>query len=225
MASETFTLDLFNQFARVGKALANGHRLRLIELLAQGPRSVDALARTSGLSVANTSQHLQLLRDCGLAIGRKVGQHVYYQLTDEEAIELLDVLRRLAAAHVNEASRIVRSELRQWDCLEAVSAPALLSRIQAGNVTVLDVRPPEEFAAGHVPGAVNIPYADLDQRMDSLSQRFEVVAYCRGPYCVLSFQATDLLRRRGFDAKRLEHGFPQWKRGGFPVEPVISARS
>ncbi|MEA3274102.1 MAG: metalloregulator ArsR/SmtB family transcription factor [Pseudomonadota bacterium] len=218
MSSNNFKHDLFNQFARVAKALANGYRLELLEYLAQGERSVDALARASGLTVANTSQHLQQLRQSGLVATRKEGVSVYYRLSGDDVVELYNMLRRVAERHVAEVDRLVDTYLSVKDSLEPVPAQVLLQRVRDGLVTVLDVRPPEEYAAGHIPGAVNVPLMQLEQNLGALPQGREVVAYCRGAYCVLAFDAVARLRRRGLEAHRLENGFPEWKQAGLPVE-------
>ncbi len=220
-----FKQDLFSQFARVGKALGNGNRLELLEFLAQGERSVEALAKVSGLSVANTSQHLQQLRQAGLVITRKDGQHVYYRLSGDDVIQLMGCLRRVAETHVAEVERLVNTYLTVKDNLEPVPADELLSRARDGLITVIDVRPPEEFAAGHLPGAVNIPLSQLEEHLADLPKNTEVVAYCRGPYCVLAYEAVARLRKQGYKARRLQDGYPEWKQAGLPVENLIEADS
>ncbi len=216
--TSTFKQDLFSQFARVGKALGNGNRLELLEFLAQGERSVESLAKASGLSVANTSQHLQQLRQTGLVSARKEGQHVYYRVSGDDVLSLLECLRRVAETHVAEVERLVNTYLTVKDHLEPLPAPELLRRARDGLVTVIDVRPPEEFGAGHVPGAVNIPLSQLEQHLANLPKNTEVVAYCRGPYCVLAYEAVARLRREGYRARRLQDGFPEWRQAGLPVE-------
>ena len=218
MSSVNFKHDLFNQFARVAKALANGYRLELVEYLAQGERSVDALAKVSGLTVANTSQHLQQLRLAGLVSTRKEGVSVYYRLSGDDVVILLNTLRMVAERHVAELDRLVSTYLTVKDSLEPIPAEELLTRAREGLVTVLDVRPPEEYAAGHLPGAVNIPLSQLEKNLKILPQDQEIVAYCRGPYCVLAFEAVARLRGRGIKARRLQNGFPEWKQAGLPVE-------
>ncbi|MBF0094578.1 MAG: metalloregulator ArsR/SmtB family transcription factor [Alphaproteobacteria bacterium] len=210
-------LSLFEQFAAVAKALSSAPRLDLLELLAQGERSVEALAQTSGLSVANTSQHLQVLRRVGLATSRKAGAHVFYSLSGDDVLDLLAALRRTAGRHVAEVDRLVRGYFKERDALEAISRGELVRRMREGSVTVLDVRPPEEFAAGHIAGAVNIPARDLKQRLAELPAGAEVIAYCRGPYCVLAFEAVATLRHHGVMARRVEDGFPEWRAAGLPV--------
>jgi len=218
MSTGSFKHDLFNQFARVAKAMSNGYRLELLEYLAQGERSVDALARVSGLTVANTSQHLQQLRQAGLVANRKEGQKVYYRLSGTDVLSLLKSLRDVAERRVAEVDRLVDDYLKIKDCLEPVPADQLLERVRDGLVTVLDVRPPEEYAAGHLPGAINIPLKELEKHLDEFDPSQEIVAYCRGPHCVLAFDAVAKLREKGIDARRLEGGLPEWRLEGLPVE-------
>jgi rhodanese-related sulfurtransferase/biotin operon repressor len=218
MSSPSPKRDLFQQLARVGTALSSGTRLEFLELLAQGERSVDQLATLTGVSVANTSQHLQKLRQAGLVVGRKEGQFVYYRLAGDEVVRLFAALGQVGEAYVAEVERIVRLYLVSKDDLEPVPAKELLDRARKGLVTVLDVRPPEEFASGHLPGAVNIPIHELEKRLGELPKRKEVIAYCRGPYCLMSYDAVELLRKRGLKARRLENGLPEWRVAGLPVE-------
>lgn len=218
MSTGHFKHDLFSQFARVAKALSNGYRLELLEFLAQGERSVEALAQVSGLTVANTSQHLQQLRQAGLVINRKEGHKVYYRLSGMDVSVLLGSLREVAERHLADVDRLVDDYLKVKDSLEPVPAAQLLERVRDGLVTVLDVRPPEEYAAGHLPGAINIPLAELEKQLDALDPSQEVVAYCRGPHCVLAFDAVSKLRERGIKARRLDGGLPEWRMEGFPVE-------
>ena len=225
MSRQNFKKQLFEQFARVGRALANGHRLELLEFLAQGERTVEALAAVTGLSVANTSQHLQQLRQVGLVATRKQGLHVHYRLADTDVTALLGVMQKIAEKQFAEVERIVRTYLTTKDSLEPVSRDDLLRRAADGDVTVLDVRPPEEYAAGHVPGALNIPVKGLIAHLATLPPNQEVVAYCRGPYCVLAFEAVAQLRAHGFRARRLEEGFPEWKTAGLPVEEGAAEES
>ena len=218
MSGSHFKHDLFTQFARVGKALGNGNRLELLEYLAQGERSVDELSKVSGLTIANTSQHLQQLRQSGLVSSRKEGLKVYYMLSGDDVVGLLDALRGVAERHVADVERLVNSYLTVKDDLEPLPRHELLERVREGLVTVLDVRPPEEYAEGHVPGAVNVPLNELEQYLKALSPDQEIVAYCRGPHCVLAFDAVAQLREKGLPARRLEDGYPEWKTAGFPVE-------
>jgi rhodanese-related sulfurtransferase len=210
--------DVFANLARIGTALSSAVRLEFLELLAQGERSVDQLATLTGASVANTSQHLQKLKAAGLILGRKEGQYVFYRLAGDEVVGLLSALGNAGEAYLAEVERTVRLYFAAKDDLEPVPARELLDRAKRGLVTVLDVRPPEEFAAGHLPGAVNIPVNELEKRLAELPKRKEVVAYCRGPYCLMSYDAVALLRRRGLKARRLEDGLPEWRHAGLPVK-------
>lgn len=221
MSSGNFKHDLFSQFARVGKALSSANRLELLEFLAQGERSVDELATVTGLTVANTSQHLQQLRQAGLVAGRKQGLKVYYSLSGDDVIALYNALRNVAERHVADVDRLVNTYLTVKDDLEPIPRKELLARVKQGLVTVLDVRPPEEFAAGHVPGAINIPLKELEQYLDQLKSENEIVAYCRGAHCVLAFDAVARVRLKGHKARRLEEGFPEWKLAGLPVEREV----
>jgi rhodanese-related sulfurtransferase/DNA-binding transcriptional ArsR family regulator len=216
--STTPKRDVFASLARVGTAVSSPTRIEFLELLAQAERSVEQLAALSGSTVANTSQHLQKLRQAGLIVGRKEGLYVYYRLAGDEVVQMLSALSRVAEAYVAEVERIVRLYFASKDALEPVPAKELLERARKGLVTVLDVRPPEEFAAGHVPGAINIPVHELEKRLKDLPKRKEVIAYCRGPYCLMSFEAVEKLRKRGWRARRLENGLPEWRAAGLPVE-------
>ncbi len=217
-SNEGFKHELFSEFARVGKALSSGNRLELLEFLAQSERSVEALARVAGLTTANTSAHLQQLRRAGLVTVRKEGQSVYYRLTGDDVVTLLECLRRVAETHLAEVSRLVSTYLTVKDSLEPVPARELLGRAREGLVTVIDVRPAEEYAAGHVPGALSIPLAELEKHFADLPHDTEIVAYCRGPYCVLAYEAVARLRARGFTAYRLQDGFPEWRQAGLSVD-------
>ena len=209
---------LFAQFAAIAKALGHGHRLELLELLAQGERSVEDLAQCTGLSAANASQHLQNLKRAGLLKSRRQGKFVYYALADDGILDVLGALRRIAQRNVAEVERVVRSYFNKLDDLEPVTRKQLLTMIRKDAVIVLDVRPPDEFALGHVPGAVNIPLRALKERLSEINPDREIVAYCRGEYCVLSFEAVALLRARGFNARRLEEGLPEWRAAGLPIK-------
>jgi rhodanese-related sulfurtransferase/DNA-binding transcriptional ArsR family regulator len=208
---------LFAQFAAVAKSLGHAHRLELLEQLAQGERSVEVLADRTGLSIANASQHLQQMRRAGLVANRRDGKFVYYRLADDAVLELLAALRRIAEQNLAEVERVVRSYFDKRDDLEPVSRKDLMKRSRA--VTILDVRPEDEFALGHLPGALNIPLRELKARLSEVDPKQEVVAYCRGPYCVLSYEAVAALRARGFKARRLEDGLPEWRAAGLPVIP------
>ncbi len=218
MSSESPKRALFVQFAAVAKAMGHAHRLELLELLAQGERSVEVVAERAGLSVANASQHLQQLRRAGLVTARKEGKHVRYRLSDDAVVAALGALRRIAERHVGEVQEVVAGYFRERDGMEPVVRKELLGRIRDGLATVLDVRPADEFAAGHLPQAINIPLRDLRRRLRELSPKQEIIAYCRGPYCVLAFEAVAELRKRGFRARRLEEGFPEWRMAGLPIE-------
>lgn len=209
---------IFEQFARVAKAMASANRLNLLEAMAQGERSVEVLAKATGMSVANTSHHLQVLKDAGLAVSRKEGLQVFYRLSGDRVIDLLGSLRQVAESHLAEVDRIVREHFDKMDALTPVGHDELLKLTQSGEAMVIDVRPPEEYRAGHIPGALNVPISELPARLKKLPQGQAVVAYCRGPYCVLAFQAVEQLRQAGFNARRLEDGFPEWKAGQRPVE-------
>lgn len=218
MSSPSAKHQILEQFAIVAKALGHAHRLDLLEYLAQGERSVEALAKAAGLTVANTSQHLQSLRRAGLVTSHKRGLHVFYSLAGEDVIGLLRALRHTTERHIAEVDRIVSGYFNERDSLEAVTRRELLARTKEGLVTVLDVRPSEEYQAGHIPGAVNLPLGDLKKRLKDLPKGQEIIAYCRGPYCVLAFEAVAALRKKGFDARRLEEGYPEWKASGLPIE-------
>ena len=218
MSNDNFKHDLFTQFARVGKALSNTNRLQLLEFLAQGERSVDELASVSGLTVANTSQHLQQLRHTGLVVCHKEGLKVYYSLSGDDVITILSALRGVAERHVAEVEQLCTTYLTVKDDLEPLPRQELLERVQDGLVTVLDVRPTEEYAAGHVAGAVNVPLPELEKYLKNINPRQEIVAYCRGPHCVLAFNAVASIRKKGIKARRLEDGYPEWNTSGLPVE-------
>jgi ArsR family transcriptional regulator len=209
---------LFVQFAAIAKTLGHSHRLELLEQLAQGERTVETLAQRTGLSVANASQHLQRLRRAGLLKSRRQGKLIYYTLADDGILEVLGGLRRIAERNVAEVERVVRSYFNKLDDLEPVTRKQLQKMIRQGAVTVLDVRPPDEFVLGHVPGAVNIPLRALKERLTEINPDREIVAYCRGEYCVLSFEAVALLRARGFKVRRLEEGLPEWRAAGMPIK-------
>lgn len=210
--------EVFASLARVGTALSSSTRIEFLEALAQSERSVEQLAGLTGTTVANTSQHLQRLRQAGLIVGRKDGLHVFYRLAGDEVVGLLSALSRVGEAYVAEVERILRLYFAQKDELEPIPAREVLERARKGLVTVLDVRPREEYAAGHLPGAINIPVEELAKRIKELPKRREIVAYCRGPYCLMSFEAVEKLRKRGWRARRLQNGLPEWRAAGLPVE-------
>jgi ArsR family transcriptional regulator len=207
--------------AEVAKALGHEHRIEIVEQLAQGPRSVDALATRVGLSVANASQHLQQLRRAGLVNSQRDGKRVVYRLADEaetDIVALIGGLQRVAEHTVATMERVIRSYFQARDELEPVPAGELLTRLRDGSVVLLDVRPQDEYGLGHLPGALNIPLRELETRLGELPRDQEIVAYCRGPYGVLSFEAVAALRARGFRVRRFEEGFPEWKAAGLAVE-------
>lgn len=209
---------LFEQFARVAKSLASPNRLDLLETLAQGEKGVDALAQATGLTMANTSHHLQILRDSGLVESRKEGLQVIYRLSDDQIPTLMGCISRIAERHLAEVDRIVREHFEARDALTPVGRDELMARVRAGETMVIDVRPESEYQAGHIPGAVNIPVDELPAHLESLPRDQEIVAYCRGPYCLLAFEAVARLRAAGYQARRLEDGFPEWKAEQRPVD-------
>jgi len=214
---QTAKQDLLEQFARVGKAMSSPARLALLDLLAQGEKPVDTLARQAGLSVTNTSNHLKELRNAALVTTRKEGVYVFYRLADPAVHAFLRSLQDLAARQLAEVRDIVRDYFEASDSFEPVSAAGLLNRLHSEGVVVLDVRPEDEYAAGHLPGAVSIPAGELELRLAELPRDREVVAYCRGPYCVLAVHAVDVLRAHGFRARRLDVGLPEWRASGLAV--------
>lgn len=218
MSTTSVKKQLFEQFAKVGKALGSAPRLEMLELLAQRERTVEALAQLTRLPVANVSQHLQALRRASLVAARKSGLYVHYRLASADVAELLFAIQRVAEHEVEEVGTLVRTYLARKDALEPVSRDWLLAEAMAGRVTVLDVRPAEEFAAGHIPHAINVPLDQLASRLAEFPPDREVVAYCRGPFCVLAYEAVARLRARGLRARRLEGGFPQWRAAALPVE-------
>jgi len=218
MSRESPKHALFAQFALVAKTLGHADRLELLEHLGQGERSVEALSQRAGLSIASASQHLQVLRRAGLVASRRDGKFVLYRLADEAVVDLLGSLRRVAEGSLAEVDRIVRGYFDERDGMEPVSREDLLARARAGSVTVLDVRPADEFAAGHLPGAINIPLRELEGRLAGLDPAKEIIAYCRGAYCVLSYEAVATLRSRGLRVRRLVDGLPEWRAAGLPVE-------
>ena len=213
MASD---IDLYEQFARIGKALASARRVELLDLLCQGERSVDSLARTSGMTVTNTSQHLQALRASGLVETRREGTKVIYRVADDDVCRFFFALRELASNHLAEVDQFVYRYLEGFG-FESLTREALFVRMKEGAVMLVDVRPPEEYAAGHIAGAVSVPLELLEALLDTLPMDVEIVAYCRGPYCQLSSQALEILRAHGLRAQRLVDGFPEWRLAGLPV--------
>lgn len=209
---------LFEEFATVARALGHAHRLDILEHLAQGERGVDALSEKLGLSTANTSQHLQQLKRAGLVQSRRDGKYILYKLSDDSVLTLMKALFDVGERNVAEVDKVLRGYFHERDSMEPISHEDLLGRTRDGLVTVLDVRPKDEFEMEHLPGAVNIPLNELESRLAEVDDGREVVAYCRGPYCVLSFEAVAVLRQKGIDARRLEDGLPEWRVAGLPVE-------
>ncbi|XKG99804.1 metalloregulator ArsR/SmtB family transcription factor [Pelagibacterium halotolerans] len=212
---------VFEQFAQTAKTLGHAGRIEIIELLAQGERSVEAVAERTGMTVAATSQHLQTLKRAGLVSARRDGKFILYSVSGDEVIALISALRVVTEQHAAEMDRIVRGYFDKRDGMEPVSREELLERARAGLVTVLDVRPADEYAAGHIPGATNIPLAELEQRLGDLTKDREIIAYCRGPYCVYAFEAVAALRKAGFEARRLEGGLPQWRLAGLEISQDV----
>lgn len=213
-----FKTAIYEQFARIGKAIANPSRLELLDLLCQGPRTVEILAKEAGLGLTNTSQQLKALREARLVEAEKSGLFVTYRLADEQVCEFFRALRSLAGSRLAEIGDITRRFMETRKELEPVDREQLLANVRDGAVTVLDVRPPEEYRAGHLPGAISVPLKDLERRLSELPHDREIVAYCRGPYCVLALEAVEILRSRGFVAFRLEDGVADWQARGFPVD-------
>jgi rhodanese-related sulfurtransferase len=213
-----FKTAIYEQFARIGKAIANPGRLELLELLCQGPRTVEILAKEAGLGLTNTSQQLKTLREARLVEAEKSGLFVTYSLADEQVCEFFRTLRSLAESRLSEIGDITRRFMETRKDLEPVDREQLLAKVRDRAVTVLDVRPPEEYRAGHLPGALSVPLKDLERRLSELPSDREIVAYCRGPYCVLAMEAVEILRSRGFAAFRLEDGVSDWQARGLPVD-------
>ncbi|HEU4687693.1 MAG TPA: metalloregulator ArsR/SmtB family transcription factor [Vicinamibacterales bacterium] len=208
---------LYGQLARLGKALASPHRLEILELLAQGERTVDSLATEIGLSLANASQHLQALRQAALVESRKDGLFVYYRLADPDVFKLSKVIRTVAERRLAELDRLVHEHFGNRADGEPVPMDELLKRARSRQVVVLDTRPASEYFAGHIAGAISIPVEDIQRRLKELTKGKEYVAYCRGPYCIYADRAVEILRAHGRRARRLVEGFPEWRSAGFPV--------
>jgi len=208
---------LLTAFAAVAKAAAHPHRFAILEHVAQGERTVEGLAERTGLSIANASQHLQSMRRAGLLAARRDGKFTLYRLADDSVLDLMHAINRVAERNVAEVEGVVRGYFRERDSMEPVSRAELRKRFKEGLVTVLDVRPADEFANGHIPGAINIPVGELKKRLAELPRRQEIVAYCRGAFCVMAFEAVALLRTSGFKSRRLQDGLPEWRAAGLPV--------
>jgi rhodanese-related sulfurtransferase len=209
---------LFEQFARVGKALASPKRLEIVDLLAQGERTVEEIARETAMSVASASQHLQVLKAARMVEVRRERLYAHYRLTDEDVFRTWQAVRALAESRLSEVDRVVEAYLGDRDALETVDATELMERLNEGSVVVLDVRPEEEYRDGHIPGALSVPVDSLEAALQTLPRDRGIVAYCRGPYCVFSDEAVALLRSRGYRAHRLRQGLPDWRAAGMPVE-------
>lgn len=219
-----FKDNVYEQFARIGKALSAPKRLELLDLLCQGPRTVESLAQQASISVANASQHLQVLRAARLVETEKKGLYVEYRVADHEVSRCFLSMRQLAETRLPEIDQVTRAYFEPRGAVEAIERDELLRRVRKGEVTVLDVRPVEEYRAGHIPGAISIPVAELKARLADLPKDSEIVAYCRGPWCVMAVEAVELLRAKGFEAHRLELGVPEWRARGWRVS-AVRARS
>src|SRR5215212_6302621 len=213
-----FKDHLFEQFARVGKALASPKRLEIVDLLAQGERTVEEIARETAMPLANASQHLQALKGARMVESRREGLYAYYRLADEGVFRTWQAVRALGETRLAEIDRVVETYLKDREAMEAVDAVGLMERLAEESVVVLDARPEEEYRAGHVPGALSVPVASLEATLQTLPKDKEIVAYCRGPYCVFSDEAVRALSSRGYRASRLTEGFPDWRAAGYPIE-------
>jgi rhodanese-related sulfurtransferase/DNA-binding transcriptional ArsR family regulator len=217
LAHREFKRRLYGQLARVGKALSSAHRLEILELLAQGERTVESLATEMGLSLANTSQHLQTLRQAALVESRKDGLFVHYRLADPDVFELSTVIRSVAKRRLAEFERLVQDHFGSRADVEPVPMEELLKRARSKQAVILDTRPAREYVAGHIAGAISVPVDDLQRRLKELAKGKAYVAYCRGPYCVYADRAVEILRASGRPAHRLVEGFPEWRAAGFPI--------
>ena len=218
VSGRRFKDAVYEQFSRVGKAVSAPKRLELLDLLCQGPRTVETLAGQVAISVANASQHLQVLRAARLVESEKKGLYVEYRLADGQVCRFLQALRELAESRLAEVEQVTRQYLQERGAMERVDGDELLRRVRRGEVAILDVRPPEEFRAGHIPGALSVPLAELKKRLAQLPKNRDVVAYCRGPYCVMAIEAVALLRKKGFRAYRMEQGVVEWRALGGRVD-------
>ena len=221
LTKRAFKTELFEEFARIGKALSSGRRLELIELLAQSERTVEELAAETGMSIANASQHLQVLRSARLVDVRRQGTYAWYRLSDEHVLRLWLSLREVGEMQLAEIERIVEDFFKNRKNMKATTCEDLLKHLTAGSVVVLDVRPEQEYSTGHIRSARSIPVNELEARLKEIPKKKTIVAYCRGPYCVLADEAVAILRAKGFNALRFEGGFPDWKARGLPVERAI----
>jgi rhodanese-related sulfurtransferase len=219
---ENYQKTIYEQFARIGKALSSPHRLEFLELLAQGERTVEDISRQASIPIANTSQHLQSLRIAGLVKTKKDGLYVRYRLSDPLVLEMLLALRKLAEGQLAEIDRITREYREHHPDIEPVDRETLRKRVISGEVLLLDVRPSDEFMAGHIQGAISVPLEELDNNLAEFPQEREIVAYCRGPYCVLAVNAVERLKSRGFNAVRMEDGIVEWQALGLPLEKTVN---
>jgi rhodanese-related sulfurtransferase len=213
-----FKDTIYEQFSRIGKAVSSPKRLELLDLVCQGPRTVEVLAKESGLTVANTSRHLHILRGASLIESQKEGLYVTYRIADPAVCEFFRSMRLLAEKRLADVEQITRRFLHGRKGLEAVDREELIERVRRKSVTVIDVRPIEEYRAGHIPGAISLPLKELQSRLFEFSKKKEIVAYCRGPYCVLAIQAVETLHAKGYRAVRLEDGVQDWRARGFAIE-------
>jgi rhodanese-related sulfurtransferase/DNA-binding transcriptional ArsR family regulator len=213
-----FKDQIFEQFARIGKAFSSPKRLEILDLLAQAERTVEEIARETAMPVASTSQHLQVLKGTRMVEARREGLYVHYRLADEGVFRAWRAVRDLGESRLAEVDQVIKTYLKDRAAMEAVDATGLVERLADGSVVVLDVRPEEEYLAGHVPGALSVPVASLEAALQILPKDKEIVAYCRGPYCVFSDEAVSVLTARGYQASRLTEGFPEWRAAGYPVE-------
>lgn len=215
---QVFKTLLYEQFARVGKAFANARRLEMIDLLIQAPHTVEELAKKTELSVASASQHLQVLRQAQIVKVKREGTYAWYSIADEDVFPIWKVMRELALSRVAEIDHLLRDYFEERYALETISADELLQRMRDDNIIILDVRPADEYEAGHIPSAISIPAEVLAEHLDELSKDFEIVAYCRASYCLLSDEAALLLREKGYKVRVFQEGFPIWKAKGLPFE-------
>ncbi len=215
---DTFATDFYGQLAKVVKAIGNKTRLEILVLLAQGERTVDSIAKEIKLPVTNTSHHLRDLRDIGVVVTRKQGVHVSYSLSDDSVYDLVVSVCEIAERKSALFQDVVETYLGSRDSMEAMTAEHLVESLKTNNLTLIDVRPSEEYAAGHLPGAVNVPLEEIEAKMPAMDENQGVVAYCRGPYCILAYEAVSRLRQKGFKAYRLKDGLPEWKKLGLPID-------
>jgi rhodanese-related sulfurtransferase/DNA-binding transcriptional ArsR family regulator len=225
MEKRIFKDKVYSMLANMVKAMGNPHRLEIMDLLGLGEKTVEEIASETNISIANASQHLQVLKAVNLVTFRRHGNFIFYRLTHEEIYKSLQTLRRLGIEHVAEIEKVVKDFREQKNSLEAMDIDELLERMNSKNVVLLDVRPANEFANGHIPGAINIQVKELSRKLNTLPQSKEYIAYCRGPFCVFADEAIQLLTKKGYKAKRLEQGFSDWKVKGLPVEWVIETRT